>query len=283
LRAGFSQALFRSLAHYSHAFDKRLFQLYELSLLEAAGRSLGKGFYKTILKQPGQSEDWINLARFLHPSETVALIDVGANVGTFTKDFLRYYPMGRSICFEPVAGTFQILTRNFSGDSRVTLHHNALSDTRGVASINVFENSTLCSLTSYNPEANEHYNTALPAVEETTCITLDDVEIEADYDNLLVKIDVQGFEQEVIRGGKNLLAKAAVVLLECSFVDEYCDKEPSFAVCSELLRQCDLYPVIFQGSGRQLSNYPFERDVLFVNRELAKNIWFKNYGCEVDA
>jgi hypothetical protein len=44
-----------------------------------------------------------------------------------------------------------------------------------------------------------------------------------------------------------------------------------------LLSECGLYPIVFQDYGRVVSNYAFERDVLFVKRELLSKIWFRNY------
>ena len=73
------------------------------------------------------------------------------------------------------------------------------------------------------------------------------------------------------------MCSADAVLLECTFADEYEGKEPSFSPCCSLLRECGLYPIVFQDYGRALSNYAFERDVLFVKRELLGKIYFRNY------
>jgi len=71
------------------------------------------------------------------------------------------------------------------------------------------------------------------------------------------------------------LSGADAVLLECSFADEYKGIEPSFAPACALLRKCGLYPIVFQDFGRLTSNYAFERDVLFVRRNLLARVWFR--------
>jgi FkbM family methyltransferase len=241
------------------------------------GISFDRRFYRQVWKTPGRSEDWVNLARFLRPDEKVFLIDAGANVGDFTAEFLSLYKGGRSVCFEPVRATFDRLARRFAADARVAMHRCALSNVDGRAAIYLHEDNTLCTLGEYTEEANAFYETATRQSEEIVCARLDSFEFKSDGGKLLVKIDVQGFEGEVIRGGMETLKLADALLLECSFANEYAGKEPSFSSSCVMLRECGLYPIVFQDFGRAISNYAFERDVIFVKRALLDRIWFRNY------
>jgi hypothetical protein len=130
-------------------------------------------------------------------------------------------------------------------------------------------------LTQYTEEANAFYKPLSEPSEKTPCKRLDGFAFDRSDARLFVKIDVQGFEIEVIRGALNTLKTAELVLVECSFADEYAEKEPSFAPICAMLRDCDLYPIVFQDFGRSLSNYAFERDVLFVKRERLGKIWLR--------
>ena len=267
--------MLRMLHHYVHALESRLFQMQELSLLRADGVHFDRHFYRELLMSPGKTEDWVNLARFLNPSEKVFLIDIGANVGDFTAAFLSVYKEGKSVCFEPVEATFEQLTKRFRAETRVATNRCALSDADGVGTIFLHADNTLCTLTQYTEEANAFYKTSSEPSEKTPCRRLDGFAFDRGDARLFVKIDVQGFEIEVIRGALNTLKAAELVLIECSFADEYAEKEPSFAPICAMLRDCDLYPIVFQDFGRSLSNYAFERDVLFVKRELLGKIWFR--------
>jgi FkbM family methyltransferase len=198
----------------------------------------------------------------------VFLIDVGANVEDFTAEFLSHYKGGRSACFEPVRTTFEKLARRFPANARVAMHQCALSDADGRAAIYIHEDNTLCTLGEYTEEANAFYQTATRQSEEIVCARLDSFEFKNDGGKLLVKIDVQGLEGEVIRGGMETIKRADAVLLECSFANEHAGKELSFSSSCAMLRECGLYPIVFQDFGRALSNYAFERDVLFVKRAL---------------
>ncbi len=266
------------LYKYAHAFDTRLFQMYELSLMKQKGSALGSRFWRQIWTSPSQTEDWVNIARFFDPDDCLLLVDVGANVGDFTSTFLSIYKEARSLCFEPVTSTFEGLAKRFSGDTRVETHRIALSDVDGSAKIYLHGDNTLCTLAKYTGEANEFYHTGEAQSEKTETRRLDSLDLPKGHDHLFVKIDVQGFEIEVIRGAMQTLSRTDAVLIECSFADEWEGKEPSFAPACALLMQCNLYPIIFQDYGRRISNYAFERDVLFVRRELLSKIWFSNYS-----
>src|SRR4051812_6379508 len=135
--------------HYAHALESRLFQLYELALMRREGVDFSTDFRKKIWRNPGQTEDWINLARFIKPSEKVILVDIGANVGDFTADFLSIYKNGRAFCFEPVQATFDQLTKKFSAEKRVVLERCGLGDVDGDAEIFLDEQSTLSSFCKY--------------------------------------------------------------------------------------------------------------------------------------
>ncbi len=265
------------LFHYAHAVEFRLFQMYELSLMKRNGGPFGSQFRRQVWNAPFETEDWVNIARFFDPDERVLLVDIGANVGDFTSTFLSIYRSARSVCFEPIGSTFERLARRFSGDARVETHRVALSDVEGSAEIYLRDQSTLCAFTKYTSEANELYRTKTEKSEEVGTRRLDSLQLPSGHDRLFVKIDVQGFEIEVIRGAMQTLSLADAALIECSFADEYEGKEPSFSVACALLRQCNLYPVVFQEYCRTLSNYAWERDVLFVKRELLSRIWFRNY------
>ena len=263
------------LFHYCHALQFRFFQLSELSLLRRRGISLGPRFWWAVWSNPSETEDWVNLVRFLPPGDEILLLDIGANVGKFTAEFLSIYKNSRSVCFEPVRSTFEKLAERFVNDQRVELHQCGIADFDGTAEIRLEDDCTLCSLVEYREEAKKAYAIRPESeTEQIRCRRIDGFSYGKPNRRLFVKIDVQGAEIEAIRGGIETLSSADAVLLECSFAPEHLGKEPSFALACSLLRGCGLYPIVFQEYGRTLSNYAFERDVLFVNQKLLDNIWF---------
>jgi hypothetical protein len=59
-------------------------------------------------------------------------------------------------------------------------------------------------------------------------------------DGILLKLDVQGFEDRVLRGAKAVLKKTAVCILEISLQDLY-KKQANFNELSQLLEQSGFY------------------------------------------
>lgn len=267
--------------HYSHAVEVRLFQRLEWSLLRDAGIPMSERVCKEIWQRPNDSEDWVNLARFIGSSEPVLLIDVGANVGEFTARALQEYPDLQSVCFEPAASNFEILTRRFANNREVTLHRVAASDETTTATLYLGRDNKLFSLEKYTNEADQKYavgDTSHIDTETIDCRRLDSFNIDPGERRVLLKVDVQGHEEKALTGAAGILPIVDVVIIECSFANEYQDQPPSFAGVTSKLASVGLYPVIFQEYGRDCSNYAYERDVIFVREKLLRNIWLANYG-----
>jgi FkbM family methyltransferase len=275
-------ALIRAIWHYSHAIETRFFQFYELYLLKASGLSFPKEIIKEIMLRPGQSEDWVQIARFLDPNDHVLLIDIGSNVGNFTEDFFRLYKNSRSICFEPVKKNYDSLCARFHGDDRVECRNYALSDFNGKSFIYTGRSESLCSMEKYSDEGNSAYKVSEASyeeIEEISCRRLDEIDISIPRDaKIFIKIDVQGHETQVVKGGILFCEKSDVILIECSFANEYSGIDPSFSAIAGMLQEKKIFPIVFQEYGRSASNYAFERDVIFVRESLLKRIWFDHYG-----
>lgn len=267
---------YRWLWHYSHALEARFFLLDELHRLRAAGKILPRRTAARIWRSPAEAEDWIHLSCFLDPREKVLLIDVGANVGDFTKNFLEFFPNSSVDAFEPVKESFDTLDACFRDDPRVRTHHCALSDFDGERMMEVAEVTTFSSFERYTADATrleaEHTHRQM-----TDCRRLDGFQFPTDGRTVVLKIDVQGHEVEVLKAGRKTLDEVSVCLIETSFANQYEKREPSFSNIANIMREAGLFPIIFQEYGRNKSAYAVERDVLFVKKELLKNIWFDHY------
>jgi FkbM family methyltransferase len=83
---------------------------------------------------------------------------------------------------------------------------------------------------------------AFPFTAEESCETvevrrLDDIMADISLiDNILIKIDVQGYEDKVIRGGEKLIGRAKVLIIEASFHKLY-EGQPLFDEIYSSLRE----------------------------------------------
>lgn len=266
--------------HYAHAIEWRLFHRFEWSLLRESGVAVSDKTRQQIWRQPAEAEDWVNLTRFIDPTEEVFLIDVGANVGDFTARAQEEYPDLRAVCFEPIGSNFQALQRQFGDSKDVKIYKAAVSNENTQANMFVGRSNTLCSLEKYSDEGNHAYGVddgSYNVTEAVECRTLDSFGLDPAGRRVLLKVDVQGHEEKMLEGAAETLRKVDVAIVECTFANEYEGLPPSFAGVVSKLATAGLYPVIFQEYGRLWSTYAFERDVIFVRQPLLKKIWYTNY------
>jgi FkbM family methyltransferase len=152
------------------------------------------------------------------------VIDVGAHHGQFALFAHHRFPRAQLFCFEPQPDAQQIIRRVFPQPGPMKLFDVALgSDATAAQAMHVSrldDSSSLLPIT-------ERYTTAFPGTDEVTSISvpvtrLDDVLTEpAPARPCLLKIDVQGYELEVLRGGERVLRDVDEVFVECSFVELY--------------------------------------------------------------
>ncbi len=152
------------------------------------------------------------------------IIDVGANEGQFGVEMRNHGFKGLIISIEPLAQAFEKLQSVAMANGPWEIHRNVASDKNGVVEINVAGNSQSSSVL---PMARRHEE-ADPASryvgkEIVPACTLDSLLEQRlnNFGNIFLKLDVQGFEHQVLLGGPKTLAKAAGVLLEASIVPLY--------------------------------------------------------------
>ncbi len=269
-------AMWRAVQHYAHAIATRAELLSELRRAHRLGRPLPRRSAWGVLKEPSRFEDRVRLLRFLDPSESVLVIDVGGNNGSWCELTRELFPNNKVLAFEPLADAYVQYHERFRGILDVSVFNTALSDHVNEAQMGVARDSAHSSLHSYHTRQESSLPGAKIVGEQTVPLdTLDNYLhhwSEWDHPGFL-KIDVQRHEVEVLRGSAKSLAKCDVVLIECSFADEYQEVVPSFAEVTQILSEHALYPVVFKDFERALSPYGWERDVVFVKRELMDHIW----------
>lgn len=119
-------------------------------------------------------------------------VDVGANVGYFTKLASELVgARGKVLAFEPMPAALRLLRMNTAGLSNVTVYPVALSDRTGTATFYVRKKGDTSSL---SPDGDA---TPVPV----TVATLDE-QLAGERRIDVMKIDVEGSELDVLRGGQ---------------------------------------------------------------------------------
>jgi FkbM family methyltransferase len=151
------------------------------------------------------------------------LIDIGANRGEYGGFLARHFDVEDAYFVEPLASARSALEVVAGGCRRAEILPFALSDAEGEATF--YETDYAPSSSLLPPEERALAQFPRNAVKSRSLIAvrrLDDLMGGRPLaDDLLVKIDVQGMEHRVIRGGPAVFARAKVVLIEMSFVPLY--------------------------------------------------------------
>ncbi len=180
------------------------------------------------------------VVRHLNKVDSLTLLDVGANVGQFGLSMFGAGFKGRLVSFEPLPAARGELARNaaqFPGRWHVA-EAVALSDQHGEACFNVAANLASSSFLqqSRNMIAAAPFATKIQEIVVKT-ERLDDVLdaiVPADTP-VALKIDTQGAEGAVLRGGGASLPRMRYVVLEQSIAGLY-EGQPRYFVLDELLR-----------------------------------------------
>ena len=158
--------------------------------------------------------------RLIHREGIGVVFDVGANAGQFAEDLRHMGYRGRIVSFEPVAEAYQELLKTAAGDPAWTVAPRmALGAEEGEVAVQVAFYSGLSSVLPPSPWHIQAYPvSATIATEAVPCRRLDAVagEYLGSGDRALLKIDVQGFEKQVLEGAGSLLEKLSAVYLEVS-------------------------------------------------------------------
>lgn len=151
------------------------------------------------------------------------VVDVGANRGQFALVARRRFPKAKIIAFESLSAPASTFQKVFAGDEWVRLHQVAISPERGEATIHLSsrdDSSSLLPITAMQ-------NAMFPGTAEvgTTTITVgtlvEYVQPEVIKPLALLKLDVQGYELEALKGCEDLIDRFAYIYVECSFVELY--------------------------------------------------------------
>jgi FkbM family methyltransferase len=157
------------------------------------------------------------------------VLDIGANQGQFAKLAREVFPGAVIHSFEPLPDCYEALQKALPGDNNFSCYNKAVG--RAVSELEFFR--SVHSPSSSFLQMEDAHKQAFPEssagqVKEPIRVKVDTLDAIFGQNippkNILLKIDVQGFENEVLAGGRNFLKEVKVVIIEMSLVKLYKDQ-----------------------------------------------------------
>jgi FkbM family methyltransferase len=157
----------------------------------------GLAGYQSILSR---HQNLIKLAR-IHTTNTI--VDIGANVGFFSKLCRDLFPKSKIFSFEPIPQIFKCLSNNFKDDKNTKVYNLAISDFNGKAKMSFDARDSAVSRITTDGNVDVVVERLDDFVKKKNIECID-----------ILKIDTETFEAHVLRGGAYSLSKTRYLFIE---------------------------------------------------------------------
>lgn len=237
-------------------------------MLRPIKRLVRSGFRMLDIDIHRVSEYEKNKFAWLRDFHIKTVIDIGANVGQFALEVKEFLPDAKIYSFEPIKSCYEKLLRRCETIQGFKGFNMALGDYNGTAMINKNKFSPSSSILEMRDLHLEVFPfTKKTNKEEIIVRKLGDMVEENNlrlYPELLIKMDVQGYEDRVITGGTEIFKKAKVVITEVSYYEFY-EGQVLFDVIYSLFRDMGFNcKGTFNNSFHPAKGTPIFADAVFI-------------------
>jgi FkbM family methyltransferase len=165
-------------------------------------------------------ENAVVIAQNLKITEGV-ILDVGGGTASTAVIFSKYFPNIPIYIFEPLEENFNIILKTAQKNAHWIPVNKAVGSQIGTTNINIAHRSTASSLLEMNASTEGYGDMLVLQKKETIKITTLDSEVPDNQQVIILKMDVQGFELEVLKGAIQTLQRTAIVVMEVNNHDGY--------------------------------------------------------------
>lgn len=213
---------------YGKVFGWPFFAPMHHAIISLSLHGLG---YGNIYKDTWTGEEWF-LRKVLSPSNPKIVLDIGANVGNYSKLLLKYTE-AKIYAFEPSTSSFADLLKQ---DEKIVKINSAIADYDGEAVLN--------SKTSCDERASLDSRVRSGLSETVRVTTVESfLASEKITDVDFIKIDTEGFEKEVILG----LGKIKPKYIQLEFNVNHLQRDCTFFEIAKLLPGYSFYRLLPNG------------------------------------
>lgn len=189
-----------------------------------------------------------------------SIFDVGGNFGQTALLFASAFPAATIFTFEPVPESFRLLQKAVDQNSRIKPFNVALGEAPGSTTMNLTQSAGTNTL---RPIANVRDSITIPVDTIDSFVAANSV---GTID--LLKIDVEGYELQVLRGAEEILKRGQVryIFAECVLPVDTKDPHTSFFDLHKILDELGFCFVAYYGEGFRLADGCALGNVLYALR-----------------
>lgn len=172
----------------------------------------------------------------LTSTRLATVVDIGANRGQFSLACRIYNPDCRIFAFEPLIAPGDIFQTLLGEDANVHLFRSAVGPSSGTGLMHVTAKNDSSSLLAVGERQVNLFPSSVEVAQEAVpMVRLAQVLAPADLVSpAMLKLDVQGYERQVLEGCSDLLSVFDCVYVECSFEELYAGQALASEVAAHL-------------------------------------------------
>ncbi len=208
--------------------------------------------------------------KWLQERNIATVLDIGANTGQFAEMIHQILPIATIHSFEPLPEQFiglQGLTKKIQ---LLQCYQFAVGSENTEMEINANEFSASSSLLPMT----ELHTSSFPYTKNSTLQKISLRTLDSFFDEIkptkktLLKIDVQGFEMEVLKGADKILDLVDVVIVETSFKELYKDQPLFPDIYNYLMKKQFIYNGNFEQIHSASNGEVLQADAIFIRKSL---------------
>jgi FkbM family methyltransferase len=183
------------------------------------------------------------------------ILDVGAFCGDWTRNCLKVFPDSNYFLFEAQEGMADSL--KMMETDQIVIENIFLGENDGTY-VDFYEAGTSSSALRFGSHTSIKKNT----------ISLDNYCREKSIKSIdILKLDVQGYELNILKGAKTILNNVNLIITEVSFIDVYVD----CPLVNEVIQYLDSYQFqlfdIVDFRRREIDNHLWQCDMFFIKKD----------------
>jgi FkbM family methyltransferase len=216
-----------TVAHLAKSLGYVLLPRWALSHPQGAELFDSLGYYVVPKSRAWAHWGTLHLRKLFELLRIDCVLDVGANAGQY-RDFLRDHVgfTGLVISFEPIPEHVRVLQERAKSDANWVIQGCALGRASGESELNVMARSEFSSFLAprhadgeFLAENRLDHRVTVPM--EALDEVLPSIERQRHCERLYLKLDTQGFDLEVAKGGTRTLARTVALQTEASVIPLY--------------------------------------------------------------